>query len=162
MSYGDVALHLKTCARAVGSAMKRNPFAPNVPCHRVIASDRRLGGFHGQWNEASEEVKRKRSILETEGVRFDLDGRVSETCMLYAMGERITHHHDSQKIKPKRKSNKVKVVVVKHDEKIRNKINEKQQSTSVTYASSASTISREDLSNEIMKILRSRERGKTC
>ena len=162
MSYGDVALHLKTCARAVGSAMKRNPFAPNVPCHRVIASGRRLGGFHGQWNEASEEVKRKRNILEAEGVQFDLDGRVSETCMMYTMGEKLSHHYDSQKITPKRKSNKVKVVVAKHDEKIRTKINEKQKSTTVTHASSTSTISREDLSNEIMKILRSRERGKTC
>lgn len=29
--------------RAVGSALKNNPFAPKVPCHRVVASDRSLG-----------------------------------------------------------------------------------------------------------------------
>ncbi|MCM2267924.1 MAG: MGMT family protein [Elusimicrobiales bacterium] len=32
-------------ARAVGSALGRNPFAPVVPCHRVISSDGTLGGF---------------------------------------------------------------------------------------------------------------------
>lgn len=32
-------------ARAVGQALKRNPFAPKVPCHRVIRSDGLLGGF---------------------------------------------------------------------------------------------------------------------
>ena len=31
--------------RAVGSALGRNPFAPAVPCHRVIRSDGGLGGF---------------------------------------------------------------------------------------------------------------------
>lgn len=60
--------------RAVGQALKRNPFAPGVPCHRVIASDRKLGGFFG----ASEgpEVDRKRRMLEGEGVGFGSDGRV--------------------------------------------------------------------------------------
>lgn len=32
-------------ARAVGSALGRNPFAPVVPCHRVIKSDGTPGGF---------------------------------------------------------------------------------------------------------------------
>ena len=31
--------------RAVGSALGKNPFAPVVPCHRVIKSDGTLGGF---------------------------------------------------------------------------------------------------------------------
>ncbi|OGR41759.1 MAG: hypothetical protein A2X35_12100 [Elusimicrobia bacterium GWA2_61_42] len=33
--------------RAVGSALGRNPFAPEVPCHRVIKSDGTPGGFSG-------------------------------------------------------------------------------------------------------------------
>ncbi|KAI7259216.1 hypothetical protein KC345_g10370, partial [Hortaea werneckii] len=37
----------KTCARAVGNAMRHNPFAPGVPCHRVLAADGSLGGFGG-------------------------------------------------------------------------------------------------------------------
>lgn len=32
-------------ARAVGNALNRNPYAPEVPCHRVIKSDGSLGGF---------------------------------------------------------------------------------------------------------------------
>lgn len=31
--------------RAVGSAMNKNPFAPKVPCHRVVKSNGELGGF---------------------------------------------------------------------------------------------------------------------
>lgn len=32
-------------ARAVGNALNRNPFAPKVPCHRVVRKDGRIGGF---------------------------------------------------------------------------------------------------------------------
>ncbi|KAI9652336.1 MAG: methylated-DNA--protein-cysteine methyltransferase [Alyxoria varia] len=35
-------------ARAVGGAMRNNPFAPAAPCHRVLASDGRIGGFGGE------------------------------------------------------------------------------------------------------------------
>ncbi|TKA28890.1 hypothetical protein B0A50_03301 [Salinomyces thailandicus] len=41
----------KTCARAVGNAMRNNPFAPDVPCHRILAADGSLGGFGGHWGE---------------------------------------------------------------------------------------------------------------
>lgn len=34
-------------ARAVGNALHRNPFAPQVPCHRVIRTDGALGGYAG-------------------------------------------------------------------------------------------------------------------
>ena len=34
-------------ARAVGNALHRNPFAPEVPCHRVIRRDGTLGGYLG-------------------------------------------------------------------------------------------------------------------
>lgn len=60
--------------RAVGQALKRNPFAPRVPCHRVVASDRGLGGFSGQ--SGGEEVDRKRALLASEGVGFAGDGKV--------------------------------------------------------------------------------------
>ena len=33
-------------SRAVGNAMNKNPFAPHVPCHRVVKSDGSIGGLH--------------------------------------------------------------------------------------------------------------------
>lgn len=46
--------------RAVGNALNRNPFAPQVPCHRVIRSDGTLGGYaYG--------LKRKQALLRREG-----------------------------------------------------------------------------------------------
>ena len=52
-------------AQAIGQALRRNPFAPLVPCHRVIASDGSLGGFHGQ--REGEQIERKRKLLLEEG-----------------------------------------------------------------------------------------------
>ena len=34
-------------SRAVGTALKKNPFAPLLPCHRVICHDGKLGGYNG-------------------------------------------------------------------------------------------------------------------
>jgi hypothetical protein len=48
----------------------------------VIASDRRLGGFSGEWGAAAPAVQRKRALLESEGVVFDADGRVSAACVI--------------------------------------------------------------------------------
>ena len=48
-SYGEVAEELgdKGLARAVGQALGQNPFAPIVPCHRVLAANGKPGGFSG-------------------------------------------------------------------------------------------------------------------
>jgi methylated-DNA-[protein]-cysteine S-methyltransferase len=47
LSYGEVAAQLGEpgAARAVGQALGHNPFAPIVPCHRVLAAGKRAGGF---------------------------------------------------------------------------------------------------------------------
>ena len=67
-------------SQAVGQALKVNPFAPDVPCHRVVKTDRRLGGFFGQVE--GEEILRKKALLVSEGVPFDEDqDRVSETAL---------------------------------------------------------------------------------
>lgn len=66
----------KTCARAVGNAMRNNPFAPEVPCHRVLAGDGSLGGFKGSWGEEGKYAKQKHELLREEGVRFDSQGKV--------------------------------------------------------------------------------------
>ncbi len=41
------AISRPRAVRAVGNALNRNPFAPRVPCHRVIRADGSLGGFSG-------------------------------------------------------------------------------------------------------------------
>jgi len=69
--------------RAVGQALRRNPFAPRVPCHRVIASDLTIGGFAGKREGA--EIRRKRKLLAAEGIRFDDRGRLHDpAARLYA------------------------------------------------------------------------------
>lgn len=66
----------KTCARAIGSAMRNNPFAPEVPCHRILAADGTLGGFGGHWGENGKFANKKHELLHGEGVRFDSKGKV--------------------------------------------------------------------------------------
>ena len=66
-TYGEIARKLNTRAfRAVGGAMHRNPYAPVVPCHRVVGGDGRLTGF-GQG------LKRKEAMLKSEGVAMTGD-----------------------------------------------------------------------------------------
>ena len=64
-SYSELARRIG-CRRppAVGQAQKKNPFAPEVPCHRVIRSDGKLGGYFGKTD--GEMTDRKRKLLEAE------------------------------------------------------------------------------------------------
>ncbi len=55
-----------TAYRAIGQFMRANPFAPQVPCHRVVASDGSLGGFQGQTQ--GEALEHKIALLKSEGV----------------------------------------------------------------------------------------------
>ena len=67
LTYGEVAAALGEpgAARAVGQALGHNPFAPIVPCHRVLAAGARSGGF-----SASGGVDTKLRMLLIEGARF--------------------------------------------------------------------------------------------
>lgn len=51
--------------RAVASACGKNPYAPQVPCHRVVRTDGGLGGYSGKGGVAT-----KRKLLKKEGVRL--------------------------------------------------------------------------------------------
>ena len=64
LSYGEVAARAGSPggARAVGQAMGRNPFPIIVPCHRVVASGGRIGGFSGG-------LHFKRALLDLEGAQ---------------------------------------------------------------------------------------------
>ncbi len=74
--------------RAVGQALKRNPFAPRVPCHRVIASDLSLGGFQGQTSGAA--LSRKARLLEKEGVRLT-NGRLADPTRVHTFTSQACH-----------------------------------------------------------------------
>jgi len=64
VTYADLARRLKSTGyRAVGQALHRNPYAPGVPCHRVVGSDGGLSGYAGG-------LPKKRKMLKAEGVRF--------------------------------------------------------------------------------------------
>ncbi|VAW89355.1 Methylated-DNA--protein-cysteine methyltransferase [hydrothermal vent metagenome] len=54
--YGDAAIALKSAARAVGGACRRNPVPLVVPCHRIVAANG-LGGFDGQRDGAELDFK---------------------------------------------------------------------------------------------------------
>ncbi|CAI6336007.1 unnamed protein product [Periconia digitata] len=79
----------KCSPRAVGGALRRNPFAPEVPCHRVLGSTGFIAGFKGSWDKTPSTTKdlpgmsngglgitqnEKRALLKEEGVEFDERG----------------------------------------------------------------------------------------
>ena len=70
-TYGEIAARLGEpgAARAVGQALGHNPFAPIVPCHRVLAAGGRSGGF-----SASGGVATKLRLLQIERARIDGPG----------------------------------------------------------------------------------------
>lgn len=68
ITYGELARRIGCrSAQAVGQALKRNPFAPHVPCHRVVAADGSIGGYFGE--REGEMIARKRKLLEKEKKR---------------------------------------------------------------------------------------------
>jgi methylated-DNA-[protein]-cysteine S-methyltransferase len=75
-TYGLVAKKLGCgSGQAIGQALRRNPYAPEMPCHRVVSSALTLGGFNGQRDGA--ELRRKRQMLDDEGVIFTESGEVA-------------------------------------------------------------------------------------
>ncbi|RAH44300.1 MGMT family protein, partial [Aspergillus brunneoviolaceus CBS 621.78] len=86
-TYAALARHLGTSPRAVGAAMRLNPFAPEVPCHRVLGGGGRLlvgysGGPRAGAGRARDGVGMKRRLLEAEGVVFDGEGRAGGVCFV--------------------------------------------------------------------------------
>ena len=59
-----IAINKPKAARAVANACAKNPYAPKIPCHRVIRSDGTIGGF-----SAPGGIKTKRRMLKKEGFR---------------------------------------------------------------------------------------------
>ncbi len=63
-TYKEVAIAINNpkSARAVANACGKNPYAPNVPCHRVVRSDGTLGGFSAPGGSNA-----KKKLLKKEG-----------------------------------------------------------------------------------------------
>ncbi|KAM7220257.1 6-O-methylguanine DNA methyltransferase, DNA binding domain containing protein [Rhypophila decipiens] len=95
-TYSILSKSLTSSPRAVGNSCRRNPFAPTVPCHRVVATGGSLGGFKGEHlskivkkttASSDKEISRtttkktlltldqKRKLLKKEGVKFDPTGQ---------------------------------------------------------------------------------------
>ncbi len=55
-----IAIGVPGAARAVGSALRKNPCLIDIPCHRVIRSDGGMGGYAGGG------VERKKELLKSE------------------------------------------------------------------------------------------------
>ena len=64
-TYKQVAIAIKypKAARAVANACAKNPYAPKIPCHRVIRSDGGLGGYSGRGG-----IRQKLKLLRSEKV----------------------------------------------------------------------------------------------
>ncbi|EDM25120.1 methyltransferase [Lentisphaera araneosa HTCC2155] len=68
-------------SQAIGQALKANPWAPDVPCHRIIKSDFSIGGFFGQGS--GEQITKKLNLLKNEGVFFDIQGKINEEKLIF-------------------------------------------------------------------------------
>ena len=80
-TYGAISQRIQRgTARAVGSALAKNPFAPDVPCHRVVRADGSLGGFHGE--TVGPRMEEKAGMLRREGVPFLKSGKVDPGAIL--------------------------------------------------------------------------------
>ena len=63
-TYKEVAQYIKTNGyRAVGNALNKNPFAPVIPCHRIIRSNGEIGGF-------ASGTDKKIKLLKKEGIKI--------------------------------------------------------------------------------------------
>jgi len=60
-----IAIGKPKSARAVANACGKNPYAPTIPCHRVIRSDGKLGGYSGKGG-----INTKIRLLKQEGINF--------------------------------------------------------------------------------------------
>lgn len=71
-TYGAIASIIGSSPRAVGQALKKNPYAPKIPCHRVVAANG-IGGFFGA--TAGKLIDKKIRLLKQEGA-LDSEGEL--------------------------------------------------------------------------------------
>ena len=105
ITYGELACRIGCrSAQAVGQALRRNPFAPEVPCHRVVAADGSLCGYNG--HRDGEHIERKRILLESERRQNSMfkivevadrtQDLIADLTRLWEASVRATHHFLSE------------------------------------------------------------------
>ena len=67
ITYKELAIKIgkPKAYRAVANACARNPLLETIPCHRVIRSDGKMGGYMGKKG-----IERKKRLLKNEGIKF--------------------------------------------------------------------------------------------
>lgn len=81
--------------RAVGQALRRNPFNFDVvPCHRVVSSQFAVGGYLGETALETPKIQKKIKLLEDEGVRIK-DGYVDLSARASCMFEDLQENTES-------------------------------------------------------------------
>jgi len=82
--------------RAIGQILKKNPYAPKVPCHRVIRSDGTIGGYFGRSTPLM--VNRKKNLLRQEGIKISGNKVMHFRQMLYDLKLARIDKHGNKKI----------------------------------------------------------------
>jgi O-6-methylguanine DNA methyltransferase len=92
-TYGAIAEYLgrPRAVRAVGTAVGRNPMAPEIPCHRVVRADGSIGNYSGGEGKAT-----KIALLEKEGITISR-GRIVgfEKCLYRFEDQQVTRPEGS-------------------------------------------------------------------
>mmetsp|Transcript_23043 Transcript_23043/g.48053 ORF Transcript_23043/g.48053 Transcript_23043/m.48053 type:complete len:147 (-) Transcript_23043:243-683(-) len=79
-TYKILAHHIQCRSnQAVGQALRRNPYAPTVPCHRVVSQSGAMGGFGGM--TSGSKIDAKIALLRNEGVLINENGVVDPGCI---------------------------------------------------------------------------------
>lgn len=66
-TYKELAKAMNSKAyQAIGQVMRLNPYAPIIPCHRVVKSDGSIGGFSGETQGKA--ISKKINLLKKEGI----------------------------------------------------------------------------------------------
>lgn len=81
-TYKELAKAAGTKAyRAIGQIMRKNPNAPEVPCHRVVTSNGTLGGYMGK--TSGETLQKKSALLKKEGIEIQANHVVNFDQVFY-------------------------------------------------------------------------------
>ncbi|MEM4336502.1 MAG: MGMT family protein [Candidatus Woesearchaeota archaeon] len=80
-TYKEIAKKLEIKGyRAVGNALNKNPYSPEVPCHRVVCSNGKVGGF-------SKGIEKKINLLKKEGIKIENNRIADFEKILYNFGK---------------------------------------------------------------------------